>query len=240
MTTSDADLGARILAGWERITRAVDDGPRLNRRLAEHFGIGLREIEHLRDTRNRVAHPDTPVPRDELERAVATVRRVDRRAAKREPAEPSKVTTPEAATKPQATTEPANTAKRAEPKDPRFGEITITRETTRLGRVWNLAEDYWIALGTVLVGLPAAIVGLVNLGPIGLLVGPLVVAGGVGVLVAVALAMVPIAWVAGILAAVASPVYAIVQFVQGDPVEGFVFLGVSAIIAAGYLAWEFR
>ena len=97
MTASDADLGAKILAGWQRISRAVDDGPRMNRRLADHFGVGVREIEHLRDIRNRVAHPGPPVERRDLERALATIRQVDRRgrapAKKRRAAGPSRTGT---------------------------------------------------------------------------------------------------------------------------------------------------
>ncbi|MGH3876936.1 MAG: hypothetical protein ACRDSK_07860 [Actinophytocola sp.] len=97
MTASDADLGAKILAGWQRISRAVEDGPRMNRRLADHFGVGVREIGHLRDIRNRVAHPGPPVERRDLERALATIRQVDRRgrapAKKRRTAGPSRTGT---------------------------------------------------------------------------------------------------------------------------------------------------
>jgi hypothetical protein len=72
---SDAELGARVLAGWERMTRTVPDGPRHNRRLAERFGVQVREVEHLRDIRNRVAHPGERISRQDLERAVAIVKR---------------------------------------------------------------------------------------------------------------------------------------------------------------------
>lgn len=76
---SDAELGAKILAGWERMSRAVADGPRFNRRLAQHLGIGLRDVEHVRDTRNRVAHPGEAISRHDLERAVSIIRRAKRR-----------------------------------------------------------------------------------------------------------------------------------------------------------------
>jgi hypothetical protein len=89
-TASDAELGARILAGWERMSRAVADGPRHNRRLAAHFGVGLRDIEHVRDTRNRVAHPGETIHRTDLERAVAIIRRADRRSGPRESTRPAR------------------------------------------------------------------------------------------------------------------------------------------------------
>jgi hypothetical protein len=76
---SEAELGARILAGWERMSRAVPDGPRHNRRLAAHFRIPLVDVEHLRDIRNRVAHPGGKIRRRDLERAASVVRRAGRR-----------------------------------------------------------------------------------------------------------------------------------------------------------------
>lgn len=78
-TASDAELGAKILAGWERMSRAVPDGPRRNRRLAEHFDIALRDIEHVRDTRNAVAHPGEAIARHDLERALSIIRLARRR-----------------------------------------------------------------------------------------------------------------------------------------------------------------
>jgi hypothetical protein len=75
---SEAELGARILAGWATICQAVPDGPRHNRRVAAHFRIALVDVEHLRDIRNRVAHPRGKIRRQDLERAASTVRRADR------------------------------------------------------------------------------------------------------------------------------------------------------------------
>lgn len=83
---SDAELGARVLAGWERMSRVVPDGPRHNRRLAERFGVQVREIEHLRDIRNRVAHPGERISRQDLERAVAIIKRSGSAPARSRPA----------------------------------------------------------------------------------------------------------------------------------------------------------
>jgi hypothetical protein len=83
---SDAELGARVLAGWERMARAVPDGPRHNRRLAERFGVQVREIEHLRDVRNRVAHPGERISRQDLERAIAIIKRSGSSPARSRPA----------------------------------------------------------------------------------------------------------------------------------------------------------
>jgi hypothetical protein len=63
------------------MARAVPDGPRRNRRLAEHFGMAVRDIEHVRDIRNAVAHPGEAIARGDLERAVAIIGRAGRRGA---------------------------------------------------------------------------------------------------------------------------------------------------------------
>lgn len=114
---SNADLGARILAGWARMTRVVPDGPRHNRRLAAHFGLALRDVEHVRDTRNRVAHPGPAIRRADLERAVAIIRRTERRAGRRTSNRP-------------AGRRPRNATRTAAPKRPagrgvRFGSLAL-------------------------------------------------------------------------------------------------------------------
>ena len=96
---SDADLGARILAGWERMSRAVPDGPRHNRRLAAHFRIALLDVEHLRDIRNRVAHPGGKIRRHDLERAASIVRRAQRHTRGPAKARPRRTARPKEAPK---------------------------------------------------------------------------------------------------------------------------------------------
>lgn len=122
--TSDAELGAKILAGWERMSRAVPDGPRYNRRLAEHFGVAVREVEHVRDIRNRVAHPDEPIRRPELEQALAIIRRATR-AGTRATRERKPARAAGKATKSRPSTKPRSAAK--------SGRATKSRPGTRSG-----------------------------------------------------------------------------------------------------------
>jgi hypothetical protein len=88
------------------MSRAVPDGPRHNRRLAAHYDIALRDIEHVRDTRNRVAHPGETIRRTDLERAVAIIRRAERRG-------------PASRKRRQPRTRPANRGKAAPKRSPR-------------------------------------------------------------------------------------------------------------------------
>ena len=163
MTASDADLGARILAGWQRISRAIEDGPRMNRRLAEHFGVGVREIEHLRDIRNRVAHPGPPVGRRDLERAVATIRQVERRRRGRAPARTRRVPKNTGMPRPGGGRSRSRSGKgRTGATRPKNGTRTRkAKPASRLARTWKLAVDRWAVFLAVVFGVAVAVFVLV-------------------------------------------------------------------------------
>lgn len=209
---SDADLGALVLAGWERLSRAVAEGPRRNRRLAEHHGLELWEIEHLRDTRNRVAHPGPAIDRHDLEQAVAIIESVagpapaaDEAEVPRQPERPEK------------------------PAGPRYGEITIRRDRARFAEVRKLVMDDWAVALAVVLGLPAVTLIAVLFGPVGLLVSPLVIGAAV-------IALPVVAWLAGWLATAAAFVHAIVQFIVGDQLEACLSLAAGMLIGAVMVA----
>jgi hypothetical protein len=308
--SSDAELGAKILAGWEHLARAVPDGPRYNRRLAEHFGVEVREIQHVRDIRNGVAHPGEPIGRQDLERALAIIRRAKRGRARTPaprraaPADAPRTRKSAASKSTRGTSTRASARRGPTQREPARGEssrrgagrsgstapqparrgsarggstrrgssrrawpgpawreavrrqstrdgrrrnkITYVEETTRLGQIgqrlrwiWSRVADYWIALAVVLLGVPSAIVGAVHLGPVGLLVGPLVAAGAVAVLAAAAWLLVMAAVVVAVVVAGAAVLAAVILILHGDYLEGLAILGVLAVLGAAYVAWDF-
>lgn len=157
--TTDAELGAKILAGWERMSRAVPDGPRHNRRLAEHFGVEVREVEHVRDVRNGVAHPGERISRRDLERAVAIIRRTQRRRKPPAARGRGRARGKPPANKPRPATR-QGTARSGKPaRDRRRGKGVPKRKT-----LWQLVVEHWtVSLGVVL-GVPALIVVLAYFG----------------------------------------------------------------------------
>ena len=156
-TASDAELGIRILAGWERMSRAVPDGPRHNRRLAEHFGVAVRDIEHVRDIRNAVAHPAGPIARADLERAVAIIRRAGRR----------RTAAPPKRARPASATPRTNRRRTPGPAARSSGRSRSGRSRGGKGRkggptaLWGRAADLrmvWLFIGVLAVGVVVFVV----------------------------------------------------------------------------------
>jgi hypothetical protein len=65
----------RLLAEWEGLVARVPAGEDPLRWLSNESGIQFRALDFARRTRNRVAHPDTPLPADDIGRALEVVKR---------------------------------------------------------------------------------------------------------------------------------------------------------------------
>lgn len=288
---SDAELGAEVLAGWERIVRSVPDGPRRIRRLAAHLRVPVPDLIYVRDVRNRFAHADGSISRDDLLQAVRIIRRIQRTAGSSLPddttadeveAQPPPLEhgtdgeTDDARATADSVTDDADTEAsdagdsaagsdetvtagpprdiprpRRDPDpsprkplvaatDPVIAETSIEdilgrlrRAAQRLAstssRVRDFVEDHWVAISvTAVVAVLLAVYA--TFGFMGLLAAPFVIVGVVAVVaVALTLAVMALMMVCIILA-VCALIYAIALFVQGDYLQGLLFLGIATTL----------
>lgn len=219
---SRAELGSQILAGWQRALRKVPNGPRHNRRLAARFGVPLSDIDHLRDTRNRLAHPDGKIPRAALERAAKTIQLMESRtlAIRNETVRKHRHIRD---ARPDKTSAPAlDTRLRSGTFD---SEIEVLPAPgIQLGlreRVLFFIVDHWkLLLGTG-IAMILAVVLLANYGIVGLVALPFVVALALLLL-----------WVLLYVGAFASLIYSIVLFAQQEYLKAFLFLWLFVILGA--------
>jgi hypothetical protein len=221
---SEADMCAQVLAGWERLSRAVPDGPRKNRRLAAHYNIDLSDVEHVRDTRNHVAHPTSEIPRTNLKRALKIIRRVEARTTAvrtHHGAEQQYVrkprTTATGYTPPTLSTSSVTDGPAPSPQPRRKSETPAP--VTPAKRALDLVADHWKVLLVVCTSAILAIVIVANYGVVGLIALPFIVV----------LALV-LLWVLLYISAFACLVYSIVLFVQHDNLKAFLFLWLFLIL----------
>ena len=63
---SDAELRQAVITGWHRLETRVKANPDRLAGLVKLTGLPFRQLDMARRVRNKVAHPDEPVPRDRL------------------------------------------------------------------------------------------------------------------------------------------------------------------------------
>lgn len=63
---SDAELRQAVITGWHRLETKVRSNPDRLASLAKQTGLPFRQLDMARRVRNKVAHPDEPVPRERL------------------------------------------------------------------------------------------------------------------------------------------------------------------------------
>jgi hypothetical protein len=81
---SDAELREAVIAGWHRLETEVRSNTDRLASMVKLTGIPFRELDLVRRVRNRIAHPDQPVPRERLLAALRIIADAERQLAARE------------------------------------------------------------------------------------------------------------------------------------------------------------
>ncbi|HEX6355823.1 hypothetical protein [Actinophytocola sp.] len=83
---SDAELRDAVLTGWHRLGTKVKPGADQLGTLSKLTGLPFRQLDMVRQVRNRIAHPDGPIPRERLMAALRIIADAELRlAAKKQP-----------------------------------------------------------------------------------------------------------------------------------------------------------
>ena len=95
---SDAELRQAVITGWHRLETKVRSNPDRLASLAKQTGLPFRQLDMARRVRNKVAHPDEPVPRERLLAALRIIADAEQqlKARKRPPSRRGKNTRPRA------------------------------------------------------------------------------------------------------------------------------------------------
>lgn len=130
MGKSDAELREAVIAGWHRLESEVRSNPDRLAGLVALTGIPFRKLDLVRQVRNRIAHPDEPVPRERLLSALRIIADAELRLAARQQKpkrRPTTKRTGQATQRKPAARKPAQRPRGPQRRGPKAGPAKRTR-----------------------------------------------------------------------------------------------------------------
>jgi hypothetical protein len=109
---SEAELRDAVLSGWHRLGTNVKPGGDQLATLAKLTGLPFRQLDMVRQVRNRIAHPDGPIPRERLLAALRIIADAELRLAAKKQRRPTPRKRQPARGKPTRTRPPRGKAKK--------------------------------------------------------------------------------------------------------------------------------